>query len=412
MNSFEYSANLVSCTSESSSDKSLPQEYSFLIKAVLYSLIVRLLYLAFIILMQSDEFLFILEDDILYDIFGNEYLNGADRIIDNHAFELGKLSIGGINHYQSWFWIVAVITYFFKKTIYVRLLNILLSSFIPILIYHFCQLNEIEKEKSRLACKLYVFMPYAVIMSCYPFKDVFLSFLVLYLINLFTGIVKNKFKLKARHVLQLVVLYFLIKDLRQGAFESIAIVFFAIYFFMQTKSLPIKTFLIALEIAVVFFMFELNFLEAIINKFDTYAYYNRSNSSISFFRVDSYYQLYKLPGMFCFSILQPMLSPSVLVRNDGLIILSILNLTAVPVMFWNILSIFRNRSFLCYLSVFLMTISSFLTLGTFRHFFYVIPFIYINCAIMYKSSTASERFIVNVLSFLTALLVICIVVFK
>lgn len=393
MDTIELQQNLLICEPQKNSSAEYTERHSFLVKIFFWSMIIRLLYLLFLLCQPYRMSVSLLEDDMYYEFFGEEYILSATSLFDNDAFNLALTAVGGNKNYHMWFWTVAVITYIFKSTLFVRLLNIVVSSLIPIQIYHLCELVGLDLNKSKLACQLYAFMPYSVIMSCFVFKDILLTFLVMHLcIILFTQ--RKVFRFNIWVLLQILLLYLVLNDIRRSSFESVCFLCLMVFFFGDSKKKVMKVVLFLASIVSLYLLAQFNMLSAFEEKFDAYSEYNRTNSSISLFRIDSIGQMYKIPGMFCFAILQPMLSPSILKTNSNLLILAILNLSTVPVMFWNFISLFHKKSMIVIFSILLIIVSSFLTLGTFRHYFSVLPFVYINCAIAVKSASQSERFCV------------------
>jgi hypothetical protein len=371
------------------------------------AIIIRVIMLLVVFSLKTTVSVFILTDDITMDKFANIYLSCANGPIDFSAFNLSLNGIGGQANYHTWFWLVAVLSYLFKSSIVVRVFNVILSALVPVIVYFLCLENGINTKNAEMASKMYAFMPYSVFFSCFIIKDILFTVLVLLFWVILIRIHKDD-RWTVSRLLALLVLILLIRNMRGGVFEISLIVFVLSYIpkiYKEKKYYQLLFIFVIIAFVALLFGHSVN--RVLTEKISYYSAYNRAEGTISIFRIDSITQIYKIPFSYLWSMLQPIMSPSTFQASVWLKVLSIANLSAIPVMLYNLIWLFRGNKDWFYWSTLILHLASIvLSLGTFRHYYYVIPFIYINSAMARNNSKRSDRMIIAGVSVLIALFVI------
>lgn len=366
----------------------------------IWALIMRLLVLGLILLLKDKVSPFIIADDETVDKFSKLYLASATKIVDIGAFSASLIGIGGQASYHSWFWLNAITTFVFKSGNAIRFCNILFSSLSCVFIYLFCVENRLEKKVAMKASRLYAFMPYPVIFSCFQIKDVLFTALVLLLWIVLSRIYRDD-RWSLPRIAILVVSGLLVKNIRNGVLEIILIVFFIAYIVKELKEGKrgrCVFFIFMIIVAAV--LFGQTVRETFVSKISWYGNYNRVDGSIAAFRIDSITQLYKLPFAYMWSFIQPLMSSSTLHASFWLSTMSILNLSAIPVMFWNVVFFIKgNKTWLYWCTLVLHLASIVLSLGTFRHYFYILPYSYINLALARSETGNGENRLLFMVSY-------------
>lgn len=339
-----------------------------------------LLFMLFIAVEWTDPYF--ITDDIMYERVAEKYLSGARSLIDY------SLLSSVVSDFMQPFWpcVMCASAYIFRSIYAGRFINIFLSTFCIKQIYHLTY-NISDNEKTALtAAKLFAFLPVTVLTCCFPIKDIFLTFAVLYCFNVFVELQSEK-KVTIRKILFSAALLICIYFTRGGVTELL-LMFLAVYIvlrFVKARNYPAIIFTVAL-ISVAVYFFKDSVLESFELKIDDYSDYALMDGG-SFLRIDGLKQLYKLPLSYFFATLQPAKTNLFTLGSSSwwLNVIAYLNISIYPIAIGNFLYIFsRKKNLFFWLSTLIMYCAIiYLVLGVFRHYLFLIPIEMINFA-LYK----------------------------
>lgn len=380
-------------------------EFTHIKRIMSAGFIIRLLVLLFILFVAVEwtEPYFI-SDDINYERIAREYLNIANQVVDYSAF----LRIAGGFLQPFWPWVMFISSYLFRSIYAGRFINIALSTFCIKQIYKLT-FNISKNEKTALsAAKLFAFLPVTVLTCCFPIKDIFLTFAVLYCFNLFVELQSDE-KITIRKIVFCVALMIGIYFTRGGVTE-LMLIFLTVYViqrYVKAHNYPAVFLIIILFFIAAYFMKD-SILQAFQRKVDDYGDYALMDGG-SFLRMSSLKQLYKMPFTYFFGTLQP-IKLNLSGFDDSswwLNVISYLNISIYPVAIGNFLYIFsKKKNLFFWLSTLIMYCSViFLVLGIFRHYLFLIPIEMINFS-LYKEQQQKNMIIVYGASFLLLLLML------
>ena len=358
----------------------------------------RLLLLVFMLTFATDwtEPYFI-SDDINYERIAEIYMNNAGRIIDVPT--LNRVASGFFQPF--WPWVMCISAYIFKNIYAARFINIILSTFCIGKAYDLTYNISDNEKTAKLAAMLFAFLPVTVLTCCFPIKDIFLTYAVLYAFNTFVEFQNGK-KIEIRHILinalLLTGVYF-----ARGAVTELMLLFFAIFFIQRfIKRRNYFAFILGIVICVaLIFVFKDRVMEAFDTKLDDYGKYSLIEGGTSAIRMSSITQLYKMPFAYFFATLQPIKLNLSFDENSSwwLNIISYLNISIYPVAIGNFIYIFcKKKNFLFWISSLVMYCAIiYLVLGVFRHYLFLIPVEMINYA-LYKEQYKKSGLIIAVAS--------------
>lgn len=389
-----------------STSNSINNNFEFIpIKKIISAgFIIRLLVLLFMLFVAVEwtEPYFI-SDDINYERIAREYLDAANRLVDYSAF----LRIAGGFLQPFWPWVMCISSYIFRSIYAGRFLNIVLSTFCIKQVYKLT-FNISKNEKTALsAAKLFAFLPVTVLTCCFPIKDIFLTFAVLYCFNIFVELQSDE-KITIRKIVFCVALMIGIYFTRGGVTE-LMLIFLTVYViqrYVKAHNYPAVFLIIILFFVAAYFMKD-SILQAFQRKVDDYSDYALMDGG-SFLRMSSLKQLYKMPFDYFFGTLQP-IKTDLLKFSDSswwLNVISYLNISIYPIAIGNFLYIFsKKKNLFFWLSTLIMYCAViFLVLGVFRHYLFLIPIEMINFS-LYKEQQKNV-IIVYGASFLLLLLML------
>ena len=354
----------------------------------------RLLLLVFMLTIATDwtEPYFI-SDDINYERIAKIYMNNAGHIIDVTAFD--RVAAGFLQSF--WPWVMCISAYIFKNIYAGRFINIILSALCIGKTYDLTYNISGNEKTAKLAAKLFAFLPVTVITCCFPIKDIFLTYAVLYVFNTFVEFQNGK-KITISHIvicaLLLTGIYF-----TRGAVTELMLLFFAIFFIQRfIKNRNYFAFVLGIIVcAALIFVFKDKVLEAFDTKLDDYSKYSLMEGGTSAIRMSSVTQLYKMPFAYFFATLQPIKLNLSFDENSSwwLNIISYLNISIYPVAIGNFIYIFcKKRNFFFWISSLVMYCAIiYLVLGVFRHYLFLIPVEMINYALYREQYEKSELII-------------------
>ena len=375
-----------------------------IINIMMLGFFLRLFALLFILLFATEwtETYFI-ADDINYERIASEYLNNAVSLVDYSAFS--RIAGGFLQPF--WPWVMCISSYFFHSIYASRFINIILSTLCIRQIFKLT-LNISKNEETALtAAKLFAFLPVTVLTCCFPIKDIFLTFAVLYCFSLFVEIQSGE-KITVLKVvfcvLLLVGIYF-----TRGAVTELMLIFFAVYAiqrFVKARNYVAVIAMLVIFGAAAYFMKD-SVLQAFERKIDDYGEYSLIGDSASFSAANVLKQFVKLPFTYFFATLQPIkLSFSQFDDTSWwLNIISYLNISIYPVAIGNFLYIFsKKKNLFFWLSTLIMYCAIiFMVIGVFRHYLFLIPIEMINYS-LYKEQQESMATVAIAASLLLMLL--------
>lgn len=356
----------------------------FIDKYFLRALIIRLIMIAIISYLADSVGTTLYVDDGKFEIFIKAYLSLANSPIDINAFNTAGMQIGGIVSTYSWYWIIAVITYFTKSVWTIRFLNAGLSAYTTILIYKLAK-NTCSEKTAILARRIFVYLPYSIISSCFIIKDQLLMLCVAYIV-LQVSLLRKKKKINLVNYLiiglALVVIYYS----RSGLAELMVMIIFGNLILQLYKDKKLVKFgLCMVMILIIAFILKDKVIATLGEKINVYINYNRIDSTISFIRVDSIMDIYKLPFAYLFALFQPFNVDMPTISWQ--LILSYANITLIPMAIGNIIYlVFQKKGdryvYYSMLAIYMGTII--LSIGSARHYYFLLPFTIINFADFYN----------------------------
>lgn len=288
---------------------------------LLLAVIVRFIALIVILLFKDmlPSFGFIgnspIYDDFRYEEGANLYSQIASNIVDIPVFTSIYANMGDWVGYHLgnpftgtylWYWICCILVYIFKTRIAIRVMNILFSILTINVVYKLA--NELFGQRVALITSwILALFPYFVVFSCFSYKDVLVSLLTFYIWLFFIDLKKrniNSIGQWLRFILATIILF----SIRSGL--SAILIIFCLFYYISDK-IKFKTnrkhFIISIIVLLVFVAIWDRFGDVILYKFK--AYFENENTVSTglsrFLVINSIYDLWKLPIVFEFSILQP-----------------------------------------------------------------------------------------------------------
>lgn len=325
-----------------------------------------------------------ISDDIRYQEGALIYSQTATSIIDINAFEIAFSAMDDniwmSDHIQIWYWIVCVLTYMVKSSIIVKLINICFAVACIYLLYLLAlEVYHDDLRVATLAAKLYAYLPFPVVFSCFLYKD---QFLTLVLLGLLLYLYRIDTVLKVKSALVTLLFLLLFSLLRSG---MLPILIICIGLFELKKrnislTLNIKTVsILALTAGAVFLIYTRD-AEVIMHKFDSYVSsrivdQSLSSTTIQFFFINSIWDIWKLPFSYLFTIVQPLYIGGGVFNWESFV--SIFNVFFIPIAIGNFIYIFKKDKgnslfWICIMLIY--SVMLVVSLGVGRHFFYLIPY--------------------------------------
>lgn len=324
---------------------------------------------------------YFISDDIAYEEAALKYLTYANSPID--LSYLKKITDG----YMQPFWpTVMCLAAGISKTIYMgRVINICLSTACIPVIYKSTLLLCGNEKSALLAGKLFAFLPVTIITCCFPIKDIYLTWAVMYAFYIFLFLYKKAQVRTGQRllcVLALIGVYY-----TRGAVTEMMVIFFVFIWIdallKQKKNLTVLGVVVLAVIVVV--LYGAAARDAFATKIEDYGGYNEASvGGLSMLQMTSVWQFYKLPFAYFFATLQPMtLNYAAFGDNFWMWLLRMSNVSIFPVAIANMLYVFQRKHnfvyWLCGAVIYCAIIS--MCLGIFRHYLFLIPLEMINCAL-------------------------------
>jgi 4-amino-4-deoxy-L-arabinose transferase-like glycosyltransferase len=323
-------------------------------------------------------------DDVRYETGALYYSQNANSIIDEEVFTYAFEQFGDYTGYSEsfsfWYWFVCIVTYLFKYTFVLRIINILFSALTAYYIY---KLGSIlfNKKAGKYALIIYSFNPYFLFFPLFLYKD---QFIALIMVQLFYYLYIYFTSNKKKYLFYVLIVLSLITFLRSG-FSILLIASVLVLSFIREKEysnrFKLKKVFYFLLILIIFifcatFYFIDNF-DIIQRKLLAYVI-ERANSesdTIAMFQISSLSDFYKLPFSFIFALLQPINLTSKILSVSGFV--GVINLFGIFLASGNILALFdkkiRGLNFTWIINA-LFIITLITSLGISRHYYFMLPF--------------------------------------
>lgn len=379
---------------------------------VLIGFVLRLVMVLFILYVASNYWdIFYIEDDKKYEGLAAVYRANARGIWDLELFDV--ITAG----YAAKFWplVMCVMTKLFG-TVYVgRYINVVLSTICIALTYDLCYEISGNQKTALTAARWFAFLPFSVLVSCFPVKDIFIMMCAMYAFYIFVR-VQNSRKVSAFQYLLLAVLLVCIYFAR-GAVTELLLMYFLVYYLQ--KLYRRKKYFAALVLLIGALVVYLAFRSVIFASFETKiegaAEGVGEAAGLNVVRVTGVLDIYKLPLAYAFAMLQPMQHTLFTIVEDTRpwsIVMAYANITMYPVAIGAWLYMFvKKHNLFFWLSSFAMFSAVFiLSMGISRHYLFLFPMHMINFA-LYMEEThpnfKNRRTLVILGTFALLVLVVC-----
>ncbi len=343
---------------------------------VIFGFLLRLVMLILIVYIVDGIWdVFYLEDDKKYEEMAAAYKANAHGWIDMDLFE--DLTRG----YDKQFWpfVMCIFTKLFSTRYMGRFINIILSTLCIPVTYKLCYEVAGSRQTALTAARLFAYLPFPILVSCFPIKDIFIMLGVLYAFLIFVRVQSGKTVSVFQFVLLGVLLFCIY--LSRGAVSELMLLFFLVYYLQKLfRAKKYIAALLFLLVAVVFFMiFRSAIFASFAQKVDDYGNYRAEEASgLNAIRVTSLADIYKLPLAYAFAMLQPMKLELFSIGEDvrpWRLVMGYSNITMYPIAVGAWLYMFSKKHNLFYwLSSFVMyTAVIMLSLGVSRHYLFLLP---------------------------------------
>ena len=362
--------------------------------AVLIGFLLRIMTLLLItVVLEGVWDVFFIEDDKKYEELAAVYRANAHGVLDLELFE--DLTKGYMQRF--WPFVICVSTKMIGYLYTGRLINVCLSTICIPITYRLCYEVCGNDRTALTAARVFAFLPFSVLVSCFPIKDIFIMMAVMYAFFIFVRVQSGR-KVSA---FQYVLLFALLIGiyLSRGAVTELMLMFFLIYYLQ--KLFRAKKYLAALFLLMgalaVFAAFQSNILSSFETKIDGYSDYSAEEASgLNALRINSLADIYKLPLTYAYSMLQPMKVALFTIADDTRpwqIVMMYANMTMYPVALGAWLYMFsKKHNLFFWLSSFVMfTAVIMLSLGVFRHYMFMLPIHMINCSLYMERTHESYK---------------------
>ncbi len=320
---------------------------------------------------------YVVLDDLKYEILANNFITYAKGPFDLDYFDY--ITIGFAE--QFWPFIMCTSAKMFNTLFAGRIINVFLSTFTIWVIYKLTFEISENIKTALLAARLFAFLPLPVLTCCFPIKDIFLTFSVMYAFYIFVCLQKgNKvspFRLAICGVL-LVCTYF-----TRGGVVELLMIFLIVYFAQKliTDQKYIQLVAFSFVVLILILVFKDRVAASFQTKVDDYSGYADRGNGIKLVKVTGLKNIYKLPLAYAFATLQPITLDYIDgAKVDWSSVVAISNITMYPVAVGNFVYMFeKKKNFFFWLSSFIMySAVIILSLGIYRHYLFLLPVQMIN----------------------------------
>ena len=362
-------------------------------RLLINALIIRIFICALILVVgKSINEIYFISDDVAYENLAKAYLQSASS-----PFDLSALTLIGATGYLQVFWpyVVCISAYVFRSIYAARFINVFLSIVTVKLIYSLTKSISKNHTTAMCAAKIYAYLPYPILVCCFPIKDIYLTVAVLYIFDIFVAF-QNMQKITIVQYILSILLLFGTYFTRGGVVEMMSLFFIA---FVIKRFADTHNYVAIMFSIIIAFVFLYAFGGLILNSFNTkignYGEYAQMDTTISAIQMSSITQIYKLPFTYFFASLQP-IPLSLFTPENGKIWSQLIyygNLTIIPIACGNFLYVFyrkQNRLFwICSVVMYCAVIT--LSLGIFRHYLFLLPLEMINYSLYMENATSVKR---------------------
>lgn len=382
-------------------------------RTVLLGFVLRLLMLIVIVYLVNDVWdIFYIEDDKKYEELAAVYRANASGILDLDLFN--KITVG----YAQTFWpfVMCVSTKLFGTLYAGRYINIVLSSLCIPVVYKLTRLLSDNEKVAMMAAKLFAFMPITILTACFPIKDIFITLGVLYAFCIFVAL-QSGLKVSIGQVVVCATLMICVYFSR-GAVTEMMLLFLIVYYLQKLfrEKKYVAALFVLMGAVALFILFHDAIMGAFSTKVEDYGGYAADEAvGLNAIRVTSAADLYKLPLAYAFAMLQPLKLNLLAVAEDTRqwrTVMSYANMTAYPVAVCGFLYLFsKKHNLFFWLSSFVMYAAVImLSLGVSRHYLFMMPITFINCALYLDEDMGNiknRRTLVIVGTFAVFMLIFC-----
>jgi len=397
--------------------KEIPKREFRITSLCWHAFFVRLIIILLIFLLQNylgTGFMtdVVYHDDVKYADCGLIYSQTAKSLIDVDAFNSAALSVGHnarSTYLNFWFWFVSIVTYITKSIWVIRIINAGFAAYTVKFIYQLAK-NMCSDSCATLSAKLFAFLPYSCIFSCFIFKDQLVMLYVVYIVLQISKYRQNQ-RLEFLNILFTVISLAIIHYSRSGLAEImlVVIVVSILINFFKTKNKNAK--IVSAFLFVAAFILLFNHMDYIVNtlmeKYYAYVITGRySTATIGIVGLKSFKEFYKFPVAYLFALIQPFSLNKPL--DSWISINSYLNITLIPIAIGNLLYLFFTKKGDRYLYWAMLAIyfgAIILSLGIFRHYYFILPFSIINFSDYYNKKKQHIFLWVSSILLLAALII-------
>lgn len=349
---------------------------------------------------------YFISDDIKYESHAITYIRNASSLFD------GKALAAVIDAYMQPFWplVTCLLAYAFRSIYAGRFLNIILSTACIKLIYNITLLISGKSKPALKAARIFAYLPLTLFTCCFPIKDIFIMYGVLYAFYVFL-MVQNHKKVKIIQfiwcALLLIGVYF-----SRGAVTEFLLILFGVYIAIGfAKSKKYWSLAVTILVFIAFIIiFGNRIYEAFFIKVEDYGGDTGLGNGIRYVQINGITDIYKLPFTYFFATLQPITLNLLKMGRSSLwlTIITNLNVSIYPIATGNFIYIFfkkRNRFFWWSTFIFYSAVII-LSIGVFRHYLFLLPVQIINYSLCTDQNKDAKPF-----SFLAAAALLILVLF-
>jgi len=360
---------------------------------MIFGFLLRFLMLMVILYVTNESWeIFYLEDDKKYEEMAQLYRAYSDSVWNMRLFD--KLTAG----YAATFWplVMCIFTKLFDYVCTGRIINVILSTLCIGMTYKLCYEVSGNEKTALLSARLFAYMPFSVLVCCFPIKDIFIMLGTMYAFFIFVRVQNDRKVTVWQYAL---LAGFLIGILNsRGAVTELLLIFFFVYWLQKTVKAKryVAAMLMLIGAAALFVIFRGYLAESFGEKIDTYGNYGADEAAgLNIIRITGVWDFYKLPITYGFAMLQPMkLSLFTIGQkiHPWQTVMSYANITMYPIAVgaWAYMFCKKHNRFF-WLSGFVMFAAIIsLSLGVSRHYLFMMPIHMINYS-LYMSENTKRR---------------------
>lgn len=319
-------------------------------------------------------------DDQGFEELAGKYLYNAHSVFDVEL--LSEFTRGWESPF--WAYVLCISAKLFGFAEAPRYINVLLSTLCIGVTYRLCYEVSENQKTALTAARLFAFLPFSILISCFPIKDIFIMVSVMYAFYLFVRIQKDK-KVSAFQITLCTVLLVCVFFTRGGVTELL-LIFLLVYYFQKLyrKKRYLAALLFLMGAVLVVFVFRTTIFSAFEKKIDVYSDYGVDEAAgLNAIRITGIADIYKLPLAYAFAMLQPMKLEWFTIAADTRpwrTVMAYANITMYPIVMGAWLYAFvKKHNLFFWLSSFVMfSAVIMLSLGVSRHYLFLLPVHLIN----------------------------------